>query len=103
VLKEAKLVDGRITAVFERTGKEKVTYSACHHTVERVTQCVVDSTKILGYVTVEYYCLYYSNICSYLVEYISRYSDSAYAALALKGSAYCVHALPCVICPYREQ
>jgi hypothetical protein len=49
--------------------------------VEQVTQCVVDSTKILGYVTVEYYHLYYSNICSYLVEYISRYSDSAYAAV----------------------
>jgi hypothetical protein len=59
---------------------------AMHHPllalpVERVTQCVVDSTKILGYVTVEYYRLYYSNIRSYLVEYISRYSDSAYAAI----------------------
>jgi hypothetical protein len=31
VLKEAKLVDGRITAVFERTGKRKVTYSAHQH------------------------------------------------------------------------
>jgi hypothetical protein len=49
--------------------------------VEQVTQCVVDSTKILGYVTVEYYRLYYSNIRSYSVEYISRYSDSAYAAV----------------------
>jgi hypothetical protein len=49
--------------------------------VERVTQCIVDSTKILRYVTVEYYCLYYSNIRSYLVEYISRYSDSTYAAV----------------------
>jgi hypothetical protein len=49
--------------------------------VERVTQCIVDSTKILGYVTVEYYRLYYSNIHSYLVEYITRYSDSAYAAV----------------------
>jgi hypothetical protein len=49
--------------------------------VERVTQCVVDSTKILGYVTVEYYRLYYSNIRSYLIEYISRYSDSTYAAV----------------------
>jgi hypothetical protein len=49
--------------------------------VERVTQCIVDSTKILEYITVEYYRLYYSNIRSYLVEYISRYSDSAYAAV----------------------
>lgn len=31
-LKEAKLVDGSITAVFERTGKGKVTYSARQHT-----------------------------------------------------------------------
>jgi hypothetical protein len=49
--------------------------------VERVTQCIVDSTKILGYVTAEYYHLYYSNIRSYLVEYNSRYNDSAHAAV----------------------
>jgi hypothetical protein len=49
--------------------------------VEWVTQCIVDSTRILGYVTVKYYHLYYSNIHSYLVEYISSYSDSAYAAV----------------------
>jgi hypothetical protein len=54
---------------------------AVYNYVERVTQCVVDSTKVLGYVTTEYYHLYYSNIRSYLVEYISRYSDSAYAAV----------------------
>jgi hypothetical protein len=30
--------------------------------VEQVTQCIVDSTKILGYITVEYYRLYCSNI-----------------------------------------
>jgi hypothetical protein len=42
-----------------------------HHVIERVTQCIVDNTKILGYVTVEYYRLYYRNIRSYLVEYFS--------------------------------
>jgi hypothetical protein len=31
-LKEAKLINGTITAVFERTGKGKVTYSARQHT-----------------------------------------------------------------------
>jgi hypothetical protein len=31
-LKDSKLINGRITAVFERTGKGKVTYSTSQHT-----------------------------------------------------------------------
>jgi hypothetical protein len=31
-LKDSKLIDGRITAVFKRTGKGKVTYSTSQHT-----------------------------------------------------------------------
>jgi hypothetical protein len=31
-LKDSKLIDGKITAVFERTGKGKVTYSTSQHT-----------------------------------------------------------------------
>ena len=31
-LKDAKLINGRITAVFEKTGKGKVTYSTSQHT-----------------------------------------------------------------------
>jgi hypothetical protein len=58
--------------------------------VERVTQCAVDSTKILGYVTVEYYCLYYSNICSYLVEYLDS-SYSAYTSASAQRQALSMH------------
>jgi hypothetical protein len=60
---------------------KSIRHKCVSQSVERVTQCVVDSTKILGYITIEYYRFYYSNIHSYLVEYISRYSDSAYAAV----------------------
>ena len=31
-LKDAKLIDGSITAVFNRMGKGKITYSHCQHT-----------------------------------------------------------------------
>ena len=32
MLKNTKLIDGKITAVFEQTGKGKITYSNCQHT-----------------------------------------------------------------------
>ena len=39
--------------------------------VEQVALCIVDSTRILRHITVGYYHLYYSNICSYSSRILS--------------------------------